>query len=637
MPKNKRINDYEIVPRKLKNKLTKYFNELDKDHLFKRDYRSWNNFVLICGTILYKQFENKYYNWGVYNYCKLSRNYWNKVIGSHYYNYLDFLLSNDIIERKWFGVFGYRIHPELFDNDYNIIKYKNDVISSVVDGIIESNNQVILKRIGFDPNHITLKKKDAISWLKKNAHTIVDNNVSIDYHNNLPEDLTMEFTKIDKKGKTTNHYSISKAKEISLKENLDLLHYKSKNILAIKNDFIADTIKTFTQHYLWRISSFAPEKFNFSRNKITRRVYSQLTSLPSHLLQFVRIHNKFVIQADLKCSQFTIFAYLINLYINKVEILNLFKNKKSKQFITNLYKIFDEFKDSIPASGVTHNDDLYDDEQNDVYSFLDHVFNHDFYQLLRVNLNLPEREHAKLWAFTIVFGKPETNSIVKQQMKSLYPTVINIIDTFKRKYESNDFAVGLQIVEAELIIDNIWKEAKKNGITSFTRHDSILFPFDKQLEIKNIIEKMKHNFRFVGNFKFEVFNEEEINKYIFENTDYVESINEVDMLDLHSHFEVFKSYKNEKHPFTNCDEDDVALMFKLIDIGEHQNYDQINMKLIELIVDLPFLDNTREKNILLDEIHYHKEGLTFYQDETIIVIKELIDLFTEYKDDIYVR
>ncbi|MCK7539782.1 MAG: hypothetical protein MZV63_57175 [Marinilabiliales bacterium] len=100
------------------------------------------------------------------------------------------------------------------------------------------------------------------------------------------------------------------------------MYYKDKFVIADEERFKRIAVQNLAAHYKWQVKSFLPDSFNFSRNRNTLRVYSKLSSLPTALLPFIRINGHYIQQADLKCSQFTLFANLINYYLNHSGVLN---------------------------------------------------------------------------------------------------------------------------------------------------------------------------------------------------------------------------------------------------------------------------------------------------------------------------
>ena len=155
---------------------------------------------------------------------------------------------------------------------------------------------------------------------------------------------------------------------------------------------------------------------------------------------------------------------------------------------------------------------------------------HDFYGILKVQLGLPLRQHGKSIAFRTVFSKPKPENELVRQFRQIYPTIISIINDFKDKFGYNQFAIGLQRVEAVLFIDHIWQKAKQSGINCFTRHDSLVFPINKKQEVDKIITDVFKSFDFIYRMEYEEFNTDEIMNQLVYTTDYVDSLDDFDEL-----------------------------------------------------------------------------------------------------------
>ncbi len=642
-------NYFEYLPLLLKKRLIVLFNNLPEGYeSFGRDFRSWNNCVKICSVVLFKQFELGSIGDSSLFYCGLSAGFWKdkRIIGNHYSRYINFLLDQQVLQRKWgrfyfddgfVDEYGYRINPELNNGEYVIVEYKDRKDKPSEVAISEYDGHKPFKPEPFNLDKINIGNKSyAKKWVRENAERLVKDAITDNYYDLLPDKLSLAFTKLKEDGThQTRYYSVKKAKEIAKVEDLSLFYYRNKNVISTKDYFLKQVIPEFTKHYLWRVSSFSSVKFNLSRHQKTRRVYGQTVSLPSTLLPFVRIHNQFIMQVDLKSSQFTIFANILNHYIISGDsegeaLLEKFRNTKSRDFITKLIKTFKKHKENLSSNSVDYKnpvEDIYYDEGNDVFQFLQDVFFHDFYNILKSTLNLSSRQHAKLWAFTILFGKETTNNIIKKQMMELYPTIVNIIDDFKRTYKSNQFSIGLQVLEAELFIDNIWKSAKTNHITSFTRHDSLVFAISKRSEVETIIAETQEKFQFIGSFNYEIFNETVIKKYGY----YIpEEEFCVDELDLYTHYPHL-----EEHPFSEYYEDDIELMKQLVEIGIHDDYyGLIDLGMMENITELPFLeDSSKESRFLADEVWNMREGYSFFQETTNSILKTMITILSSINFD----
>jgi len=367
------------------------------------------------------------------------------------------------------------------------------------------------------------------------------------------------------------------------------MYYKDKFVIAKKEQFIQIATHNLTVHYKWQVDSCLPENFNFSRNSNTLRVYSKLSSLPTTLLPFLRINGKYILQADLKCSQFTLFANLINYYLNHSgeELIAMFTKKKVKTFVSGLVSIFDQHKDEFPDEGLyTGNPQENAYDTNDVYKFLIDCLKHDFYDIIKSELNLPQREHGKGIAFRTVFSKPKPENELVRQFRHLYPTVISIINDFKGKYGYNQFAIGLQRVEAAIFIDHIWKNTKQAGINSFTRHDSLVFPINKRKDVEQIITDVFKSFDFIyrDKVKYEEFNTEEIMQRLVHETDYIDSVEDFDEAFVNAMEQAEEGEKRKQRLYDHFHEQlkDVQLPEHI----EHDYYECVNIDTLWILLEL---------------------------------------------------
>ena len=529
---------YEYLPKRI----VKNLNDLTNCN---REYRTFNNYLLIIGSIYLHQMRD---DASYYSYSPLSREYWRSVIGSHYNHFINRLLSVKIIQRKEvqyvddFGnvsnVNGYRINPDLLSDDFTLIKYKGEYSKSksaeIVNGKIDDNHPIT--KLNIKPYQIQLQKVQAHEWIKSNIGDVFNNYLNNQYITGLPQTLSV-LVRIYSDGNSFNakYMSIEAAHKLANDRGVQLLYYKDRFVIAELEQFKSIAKTNLTNYYKWMVNSFKPDSFNFSRNTNTLRVYSKLTSLPTSLLPFIRINEQYISQADLKCSQFTLFANLINFYLNHSgeELIGLFKKQSVKTFVKNLVSIFDKHKNVLPDFGLNSSNPVEDiHETNDVYTFLVDSLQNDFYKIIKNGLGLELREHGKAIAFRTVFSKPKPENVLVKKFRELYPTVIEIINDFKNKYEYNQFAIGLQRVEAAIFIDHIWDKVKKAGIDCFTRHDSIVFPINKKKEVDQIITDVFTSFDFLYTIKYEEFNTDEIMQRVIENTDYVDTMEEADEADL---------------------------------------------------------------------------------------------------------
>lgn len=123
-----------------------------------------------------------------------------------------------------------------------------------------------------------------------------------------------------------------------------------------------------------------------------------------------------------------------------------------------------------------------------------------FYESFKEYKNEPDRSKFKEKVFAQTFFSKVTNhrTSIKEQFMSNYPTVHRAICEIKGGLKSksyNQFAIKLQIAEAQLIFDRINLGLLSRGKPCFNIFDSILcLPEDEELVLKT----MKHEFSLIG-------------------------------------------------------------------------------------------------------------------------------------------
>lgn len=605
-----------------------------------REYRSQNNLLLIVSLVFHKQTTEGSLS---LQYVPLSVAYWRKVIGSHYSTYVNVLIAQGILQTEYvlfvsdFGddsrVMGYRINPELLKDEFSLIRYSGakkesdsaDVVNNRFDGNIP------ITKLGFQPDRISMQKIKALDWVKSSISEVVDGYKNKEYISGIPQTLPVLVRILkDDSSFAASHMSVEAALKIASDQGKELIYYKDKFVIANEDFFNQVALQNLTAHYNWQIKSFLPEKFNFSRNSNTLRVYSKLSSLPSALLPFIRINGQYILQADLKCSQFTIFGNMVNYYLNHsgTELIKLFKKKQAISLVSGLVTILDKHKDELPEEGLNPanpQEDIYN--SNDIYKFLVDSLLHDFYGIIRSELNLPQRQHGKGIAFRTVFAKSKPENELVKQFRYLYPSVISIINDFKEKFGYNQFAIMLQRVEAEIFIDHIWKKAKQLEINSFTRHDSLVFPINKKKEVKQIITNVFRDFDFIYNIEFEEINAEEIEQRMVNETDYIDSTDDFDELLFYT-MEQNKKEKMEQDEINNIREQlqDV----KLPEFKERDYYDKVNLDTLWSLIELDGLSLESKLALETDIANLQSNyPVPHFQAGTNNLISKLIDMVND--------
>jgi len=638
MKKKKRNFDYELLPSGVVKVLRLIVRE-------EREYTSSNNYLKITGSIFYHQMGD---DTSGYSYIPLSAEYWRSVVGSHYHKYLNLLVEKGIVQREYvkyfddFGdisrVMGFRINPKYLNGKYLTMKYagaKSEYRTACARHNLYIGNNKIIK-LGIKPDLIRIEKKTAKRWISENISNVIDGYLNPTFVEGVPDSLPV-LVRIYRDGDnfTSSHISIEAAKQIAEKEGASFMYYKDKFVIAKKEHFIKIATRNLSNHYIWQVDSCLPENYNFSRNNNTLRVYSKLSSLPTALLPFLRISGQYILQADLKCSQFTLFANLINYYLNHSgdDLIAKFSNRQVKKFVSGLVNILDKHKDELPDEGlhtVNPHEDSYN--TNDVYQFLVDCLQHDFYGVIKSELGLPQREHGKSIAFRTVFSKPKPENVLVRQFRHLYPTVISIINDYKDKHGYNQFAIGLQRVEAAIFIDHIWKKAKKAGINCFTRHDSLVFPITKRKEVEQIITDVFTSFDFIhrDKFKYEGFNENEIMQRLVEETNYIDSIEDFDA----AHYDAMEQFEEaeERRQRLYNHYQEQLMDVQLPEHIEQDYHDCVNMDTLWVLLDLERI--TIESRLAIEEDIANLQSnfpIPQFTEGTNKLITELIVLFKDYQ------
>ncbi|MFW5848091.1 MAG: hypothetical protein ACOCVF_04175, partial [bacterium] len=548
---------------------------------------SKNNYKLVVGEIFHKSITNPY------PYFPFAKSFWVKAIGSHYQTYVKPLLENKIIEKERVdgnilsdinkkykhreiaeSVLGYRINPEYLNNEFELMDYwvKFDVSMSTDTSTNKSVNistdtsTVFIEKDeqfwdnvpvsitnNFSPKNITMRKPEALKWLHDNASQLVRENINFDFIEGLPPKMKIKISILNDSGGVyeIQYHTVDSAKEKSISLGKELFYYKKGFMIADVDKFLQETTKKLIYHYTWRINTFHHDNFDFTSKKEDKlRVTSKLTTLPSALLKFVQVNDENAVQADLKCSQFTLFANLLNLYIINRDsdfVVNLFKKEPTRKFIKNLVGIFEEYQQLMPECGLDYNqpkEDKYYTKNNNIYKFIVDVLLNDFYSVLKKQLNLPLRAHAKHISFLTLFSNPKSKNDFETQFSEKYLRIIDMINDFKNEHGYNNFSIGLQNVESELFIHNIWAKTLENEITSFTRHDSLVFPRNKKDDVESIINNAFDKYKFIHQIEYDDFVEKEIWDELIYNTSYIDSVGMEDEVDELFHYSMNENKNN---------------------------------------------------------------------------------------------
>lgn len=496
------------------------------------EYRTVNNFIKCISTIYYHQvheFSHLEY------YVPLGSAYWKKVFKTHNYkNVIDPLIKMDIIQSKSFDnavqtiengdcdtddnhfkssgsvEIRYRINPIFTDIDeYTTIRYINNNQSKAITSEYwnsEDDLDFDWESLVIDGSslHVSFDKEKSIQWVYDNASNICNEKLILDITNILPLKMKIEY-KFQLSGGSydTQYASIEKVKEIAGKWGRQVFLYDDTYFVANLDEFIVNRTRIILHHYIREINKISVLPLEDIRNKRNLRLYNHLVNFPSRLLPFVRLNNRTIVQLDLRTSQFLLFANLLNEYVRSggEGLTSLFTKPQTKRPLKRLIAIMDSHKHLLPSVPI----DISDSQSckhssNDVHRFIRDIFFKDFYEVVKQELQLPNRLTAKQVLFTLLFSPKVKADVLTKQLSETYPTVMSIIAGFKtpdkqkpeaikkvsvHSDDTNNFPVFLQCIESEIYIDKILLPLRKKGIPCSSRHDSIMVVngFEDEVEI----------------------------------------------------------------------------------------------------------------------------------------------------------
>lgn len=641
---SKDIFKSEYLPKKLIEKLN---NEIFSNTVY--EYRTKNNFLFCVGLIFHKQIKD--FN-GINLYVPLGSAYWKKVFGGNYNEkVIRPLLDKGIIESHDFGYrnfntqssanykskglvgIRYRINPDLLNIEFDEIQYINKGGVITVEEMIENGGQSYEEVLIPDKNFsIGIDHDKARKWIKENAEKICNDYLNRGFIKSLPDNLNVEYHEFLENGSyNTKHSSVQSIKILSQTIGKEFFFFKNSFYVANVEEFLKNRIAGMIYHYHQEISKIGKLALRDKRSHVTLRLHNYLVNFPSHMLQFITINGKPIVQLDLRTSQVLLFANILNVYLNNGDefLLQNFKNKKTKSYLKRLFKVLAKHKELLPNSGVGIRD-LRSMEQStsDVIRFIGDIFYKDFYEVLQHELGLSNRGLSKLLVFKLLFKKSNKTDKFVDMLNQRYTIIMSIIAGYKenktKKNEDDDkasnFSVFLQCIEAEIFIDKILIPMREQNIPCFTRHDSVVVAEGYQEAVEDHIRKVFEDMDFKYNHV--------VDEKFWDVTDYeyLEDIGYLDWLadenELKTDFSIEERWTDKTSEEMNKEPDEI--MEKLRRIGLKGNYfDFVDAEFLEELSELQLL-NKYQKNLLYDDIINLREGYKFLSAETNKLLRKMV-------------
>lgn len=651
---NKLLHKQEYLPKKL-------IAELQKAYNGSGDYRTRNNFLRCLGIIYSKQLSESI---GINDYLALGASYWKKIFSGDYHKkVLIPLLELDIIQSSDYGYrntnscglvgIRYRINPLLLTGECEVVRYddKSTVISA--EEILVNSSQEFLGITVVDRNfNISILADKAQEFVENEVVDICKSQIKPEFVQYFPSTYVITYDEYTNGSVTTKYGSVGSVTAHAQMHGMELFAYNQAFYLANSEEFLRSKIETTRIHYLYEISKVGRIPIEYKRSKTNLRLHNYLTNFPNRLLHFLKLNNQGLVQFDLQTSQFLLFANILNIYLwhGEEHLLGLFKQRLNQQYLKRLVKVLKTFHMQLPSCGVDiSNHRSCVNSGSDVLEFIRDVFFSDFYEVIRSTLNLPDRSVAKQLMFKLLF-KPTTKSdAFIEKLKTRYPVVIAIIDSFKtsdnpqgkssnkgKKSQNNvekkdmqsNFSVFLQCIEAEIYVDNILLPMREQLVPCFTRHDSVVVAWSYQDQVEGHIKSVFAGLEFRYNQKYldmtlaayspEELEENGITDYWADKL-YIEDVT-YEGQPVYNHSISEDDVDND----LDVDEIDPDLLERLEELGIQADYSDVVDQ--EFLIDLLQLPLTEEQGTTLEiELENLRQGMSCFQPETNKLIKELVE------------
>jgi len=334
--------------------------------------------------------------------------------------------------------------------------------------------------------------------------------------------------------KGTKHpISLARILEIAKRNRQDAILYRDHVYLTATAQWISDRVKDTRFVYLRSLQNLKDirQRPNIycKRNNTNQRLDTNLTNLKSEFIKYLRLDGERLVSIDLRNSQFTILARLIevgqlysqsldNKYFGEEKVKDNFNisetfaaakcpSDRSLVFYGSLpgepplssYKHIREVLSIINATGFNQKkgkkSDVTDYKPTDLELFKKSTkqgtFYDDFQQILKDEGQDYTRDEIKRMMFLLLFSARGYNPPEKRLLAKHFPSLVLFANEFKRlmsgfyegdgleyhmaKDEGNAaLAVTLQRIESAIFIDCILTRLLKSGYRVFTKHDSIL-------------------------------------------------------------------------------------------------------------------------------------------------------------------
>ena len=416
---------------------------------------SWSSNVTKQRAIAFVEFLNRkrhMENTDPMEYTDLARNYFFKKIGYHYRSITKPLLDSGILQSTNYyrpGYYNdedeyikgqclsYRINPELLDDEIIKINYKGEKSKQRCRDATTMKSKQIMRQVRIPD----LNSRELIKFVK----------------NSLSDERIRAMLKVNDEIDDSQVHIKGRNHPISIEK----VQRRTKDLIKDGKYCHVEHIETYikrkrrhlTQAYCDQLLRIKHRNIYADRNETNLRLDSNLTNLKSEFMSLLSIDGQRLSQVDLKNSQFRVFVYLLE----QVEREILFSKAKSAKYSSELnlaktantgnLQVRKEGKEirgkpvtllcSIFEREVVIREGLMVTVSRDYKVFKRLVKTGQLYEeicrlMWKETGRQISRKEAKKIMFTIAFSSHRYQPFEKQVVKKYFPSVIGVIDGYKR-------------------------------------------------------------------------------------------------------------------------------------------------------------------------------------------------------------
>jgi hypothetical protein len=423
------------------NKLKRYIPELVHHALKEAKTDNKEHLYIICDMIYRISIYNKDDADKEKQYTDIPKKYFNDIItkSSDINVAKNYLLENKIIDCDYqYSIgeksFGYKINKN-YVSKLIPITLENTTLTKRIIKNKNTRNNLVNGKLNTYKNHFLTNFK-------------LNHKASMDHLDQwFNEELTNIKTPLNHYNNTNNINTVlcgeNDKKNLVSDEIRGFEEKKSKTFLDPYLKLIEKYNKIFIS-----INSINDDQLYFRKNKTNGRVDTNLTTLKKEYRKFI-ITEKPLINIDIINSQ----PYFLSLMLNTISDQSIFGEKIIFHKWTSTGRFYENFeKIYFKTTGKTLT-----------------------------------RNEIKEMMFCILYSKKGSFLKEKNIFKIIFPNILKIIEN-KKNVKHNQFAIDLQKLESEMVIDIICQELDKENIKYYTIHDSWVVNKEDKNRTMEIIE-----------------------------------------------------------------------------------------------------------------------------------------------------